>query len=131
VDEMKGLETYKELVEFFMELGCTQEQANKLADKIKVSNYDLIVNPETIRIGTGGQYFGSGGYWHDYKIWTPKNKKLEEVGEIIDKDGYDNGFVSGVWFTIKPTVKPLIISHSRGDCIGNGRRFNAEVFVLF
>ena len=128
---------WKELVEFFKKIGCHEEIAKKLADKIKVRGYVLVVNPETAEIGSGGQYFGSGGYWHSYGIWLPKGYKyieeLEKAGiiEIIDKERYDNGFVSGTWYKIKPKVKPLIISHSRGDSIGQGRRFNAEVFVWY
>ncbi len=122
---------WKELVELFRKLGLEKEDAEYLADRIKVDGYELIVNPETAKIGSGGQYFGSGGYWHSYKIWLPQNKKLDEVAEIVNKEGYDNGFVSGVWYKIKPKIKPLVISHSRGDGIGQGRRFNAEVFVWY
>jgi len=123
---------WRELVEFFKKLGCDEDEAEKLADKVKVSGYRLVVNPETAKIGSGGQYFGSGGYWHSYKVWIPKDfERLEDIVEIIDKESYDNGFVSGIWYTIKPKVKPLIISHSSGDDIGGGRRFNAEVFVWY
>jgi len=123
--------TWQELKQKFQNLGCTEKAAEALADKIKVHGYSLIENPKTIEVGSGGQNFGSGGYWHDYHIWIPKGKSLNEVGTIIDKRGYNNGFVSGAWYVIKPTVKPLIISHSRGDGIGNGRTFNAEVFVVY
>ena len=137
------MKSWKELVEWFKSLGCDEEDAKILADKVKVQGYELVVNPETAEIGSGGQYFGSGGYWHGYKVWLPKVEEQDlpldytetfvkaGIFEVIDKRKYDNGFVSGVWYTIKPKVRPLIISHSRGDEIGNGRRFNAEVFVWY
>ena len=122
---------WKELVELFRKLGLEKEDAEYLADRIKVDGYELVINPESAEIGSGGQYFGSGGYWHSFRIWIPKGAKLNEVAEILDKKGYDNGFVSGTWYKIKPKIKPLVISHSRGDGIGQGRRFNAEVFVWY
>jgi hypothetical protein len=36
----------------------------------------IVENPETAKIGSGYQYFGSGGYWHYYKILYPQNKSL-------------------------------------------------------
>ena len=129
--------SWKELFEWFKSLGCDEEDARKLADKVKVQGYELVVNPEKAEVGRGSQYFGSGGYWHDYAIWLPKNyeyiEDLEktEIIEVIEKREYDNGFVSGVWYTIKPKVRPLIISHSRGDEIGGRRIFNMEIFVWY
>jgi len=114
----------------FQGLGISQRDAEKLAVKVK-SGYSLIRNPTTIKVGEGSQYFGSGGYCHSYKIWVPTGAGLREVGSLLDLESYDNGFVSGTWYTIKPTKAPLVISHSRGDKIGHGPRwFNREVFVV-
>ena len=111
------------------------EGIRSLVEKYRHTGVKAIENPNTAVIGSGYQYFGSGGYWHYYKILYPKNKRLEEVAEIIEVKREDNGFVRKTWYTIRPKVKPLLIYHESGDCVGNInnpiRYFHIELFVWF
>jgi len=127
----KDGKTWREWIQYFEELGVDRTSAEKLADKVKVQNYDVVeVHREDLyHVGEGNQVFGSGGYHHDFKIWIPSGSKLEDIAEIVDKEGYETQFISGIWYTIKPKDKTFVISHSRGDGIGQGRTFTKEIIV--
>jgi len=127
------MRTYREWIDYFCALGCCKDDATKLADKIKLGNYDVIElsNEDTFLIGDGAQHFGSGGYYHGFRIWVPKDADLEEIAEIIDKKTYHDSFIDGIWYILKPrSNKPFIISHGRGDGIGEGRVFAREIFIF-
>jgi len=108
--------------QFFMSLGISEEDSEKLVDKL-IYNYDLLVNPEYVICNSGTQIFGSADYYAGYKVWKGSVK-------IIEERDISNGFISACECKIIPAERPTVISCYAGDSIGREQRvFKAFVAV--
>jgi len=120
---------WPEWVEYFEGLGLEEEKAKKLADKVKLKQYDVILleKGDIFSVGKGAGEF----YYEWYKEWIPDDEWLLEVVEIYDKRGYVEEDKEGEVYLLKPKDETFVVSYSVYEYIDGVKEWKEKVVYVF
>jgi hypothetical protein len=75
----------------------------------------IAIKKGSIKLRSGGSYFGSGGFSAGFEVLEGKINK-----EKVDFE--DNGFMQATTYKVTPITDEVIIKAHDYDCIGEGIR---------
>jgi len=120
---------WPEWVEYFEGLGLEEEDAQMLADKVKLNQHDVVLlkKGDIFEIGVGTGEF----YYERYEKWFPYDRRIEEVVEVYDKRGVEEKYKERKVYLLKPGDKTFVISYCACEYIDEVKEWIQKVVYVF